>query len=198
MSRRSGRRPGVTRNREEIRATAERLFGERGYDRTSLRAIAAEAGVDPALVRYFFGSKQALFVEAMRLPFDPAAEIAAVFAGDRTGLGERLARFILTTLERDDARQRMVGLVRAAASEPTAAERLRELIGGEVMSALAENLGVEDAPVRANLAGSQVVGLIMARYIVRVEPLASMPAEDVIAAIAPTLQRYLTGPVGGP
>ena len=195
MARRSGRRPGASGTREAIREAAARLFAERGYDRTSMRAIAAEAGVDMKLVAYFFGSKQQLFVEVFTPPFDPAVAIPEVFAGDRVEIGERVARFLLSVLESPEGRRRMIGLIRAAASEPEAARMVRDLISREVLARIVDALDVEDADVRASLLGSQVVGLAMARYIVGVEPLASMSAEAVVAAIAPNLQRYLTGPL---
>jgi AcrR family transcriptional regulator len=193
--RRSGRRPGASGTREAIREAAARLFAERGFDRTTMRAIAAEAGVDQKLIAHFFGSKHRLFVEVFAPPFDPAVAIPAVFAGDRAGLGERVARFLLAVLEDRDARQRFTGLIRAAASEPEAARMVRDLISREVLARIVEALGVDDADVRASLLGSQVVGLVMARYIVGVEPLASMPTDAVARAIAPNLQRYLVEPL---
>jgi AcrR family transcriptional regulator len=195
---RSGRRPGRSGTREAIREAAARLFAEQGYDRTSMRAIAAAAGVDQKLVAHFFGSKQRLFVEVVELPFDPAVVVPIVFGGDRSNIGERVARFLLTVLEDPEGRQRMTGLIRAAASEPEAARMVRELISREVLARIVETLGVDDADLRASLLGSQVVGLAMARYVVAVEPLASLPAEAVIAAIAPNLQRYLVEPLPRP
>jgi AcrR family transcriptional regulator len=195
VARRSGRRPGPSGTREAIREAAARLFAERGYDRTSMRAIAAAAGVDQKLVAHFFGTKQQLFVEVFMPPFDPAVAIPEVFAGERAAIGERVARFLLTVLEDPEGRQRMTGLIRAAASEPEAAKMVRDLISREVLARIVQALDVEDADVRASLLGSQVVGLAMARYIVGVEPLASMPADAVAAAIAPNLQRYLVEPL---
>jgi len=198
VARRSGRRPGDSSTRDAIRAAAGRQFAERGYDRTTLRSISAEAGVDPALVAHFFGSKHQLFVEVVELPFEPAEVVAMVFAGERETAGERLARFLVSALEDPEVRRRTTGLVRAAASEPQAAEMVRELMTREVLSRMVEALGVDDADLRASLIGSQVVGLVMARYVVRVEPLASLPSESVVEAVAPNLQRYLSGPVRRP
>ncbi len=195
MTRRSGRRPGDSGTREAIRAAAARQFGEHGYDRTSMRSIASEAGVDPALVAHFFGSKHKLFVEVVQLPVDPARVIPMIFGGDREHIGERVAQFLLTILENPEAQRRMTGLVRAAASEPDAARMVRELMTREVFARIVETLGLDDAELRASLLGSQVVGLVMARYIVGMEPLASLPAETVATAIAPNLQRYLTEPL---
>jgi AcrR family transcriptional regulator len=195
MPRRSGRRPGDSGTRDAIRRAAGRQFARRGYDRTSLRSIASEAGVDPALVSHFFGSKQKLFVEVVGLPIDPTEVVASVFDGDRATVGARFARFLLAALDDPETRRRMIGLVRAAASEPAAARMVRDLLTREVIASLVEAIGVEDAGLRANLVGSQIVGLLMARHIVGVEPLASAPSEEVVAAIAPNLQRYLTEPL---
>jgi AcrR family transcriptional regulator len=188
-----GRRKGESGTREAILAAARRLFAERGYDRTSLRAIAGEAGVDPALVTHFFGSKQRLFVEVVEFPFDPGEVLPAILVGDREAVGMRLAELIVSVLENAEARARVLGIVRAAASEPEAARMVRELLTREVWAPGAALLGVDDAELRMNLVGSQIVGIVMARYIVGAEPLASLPPEELVAAIGPTLQRYLVG-----
>jgi AcrR family transcriptional regulator len=190
-----GRRRGETRTRDAILDSARRLFAERGYDRTSLRAIARDAGVDPALVAHFFGSKQRLFVEVVEFPFDPAETLPAILEGDRAAIGVRLAELVVGLLEVPEARDRITGVVRAAGSEPEVARMVRELVTREVWKPAAALLGVEDAELRMNLVGSQIVGLVMARYIVGAEPLASLPPEEVVSAIAPTLQRYLTEPL---
>ncbi len=195
MARPTGRRPGPSGTREAIRDAAARQFAELGYDRASMRSIARDAEVDPALVAHFFGTKHELFVDVVELPFDPADVVPALFAGAREELGRRLADFILAALAVPEARRRIVGLVRAAASEPEAAKMVRELLSRELFARIVEQLGVEDAELRANLVGSQIVGLVMARHVVGLEPLASLSDEAVARAIAPNLQRYLTEPL---
>jgi AcrR family transcriptional regulator len=192
QGRRSGRRPGGPDTRGEIAAAAGRLFSERGYDRTSMRAVAAEAGVDPALVSHYFGSKQRLFVETVKLPIDPAV-VTAVAAAGAEGAGERLARAVIGVLESPPGRERATSIVRAAASEPEAAALLREQLHEQLLGPVARELGGDEPELRANLCGSQMVGLVMARYIVGIEPLAGTDPERVIRAIAPVLQHYLTG-----
>ncbi len=118
-----------------------------------------------------------------------------IFSRGREHLGRRLADFLVTALENPETRRRMTGLVRAAASEPEAASIVRELIAREVFARIIDALEVDDAELRASLLGSQVVRLVMARHIVALEPLASLPAERTAAAIAPNHQRYLTGPL---
>ena len=192
---RTGRRPGSSGTREAIAAAAKRRFAERGYERTTIRGIAEEAGVDPALVSHFFGSKQKLFLSVMELPFAPEEVMPEVLAGRRSQAGERLARFYVGMLEDPRSRSVITGIVRAAASEPDAARMARDLVAGRIVAAVSEALGVDDARLRASLVGSQLIGLAMARYIVRVEPLASLSADELVEAIAPNLQRYLTGPL---
>lgn len=193
--RRSGRRPGTSGTRDAIADAARRLFADRGYDRTSLRAVAGAAGVDQALVSHYYGSKQELFVAVVELPFEPELVLPRLVGGDRATVGLRLAQFLLATLESTEGRSRITSLVRAAASEPEAARMVRELVTNRIFKPLTDALVVDDAPLRATLVGSQVIGLTMARYVVRVEPLASADPDTVIAAIAPTLQRYLLEPL---
>jgi len=195
MRTRSGRRPGESGTRAAIVAAARRQFAEGGYDRTSLRAIAREAAVDPALVAHYFGSKQQLFVAVLEPPFDPSSVLPALIAEDRASAGLRLARFVLGLMESDDGRRWLTGLIRAAAAEPAAARLVREFINDKVLLPLAESLHADDAPLRAALVHSQVMGLAEARLIVGVAPLASTDADRVAAAIGPTLQRYLTEPL---
>ncbi len=189
---RRGRRPGPTTTREQILGAARHQFAEDGYDRTSIRAIATRAGVDPALVHRFFGSKQQLFVTVMELPFEAARMLPEIIAGPKKELGLRLARFFIGILESDEGRERMTGMVRAAASEPEAAQLLRKLLSEQLFAPLVAELGMPDAELRSNLIGSQMAGLIMARYIVAVEPLASLGSAELISWVGPTLQRYLT------
>jgi AcrR family transcriptional regulator len=195
--RRSGRRPGPSDTREAILAAAAHHFAEHGYDRASLRGIAAGAGVDQKLIAHFFGSKQQLFVAAVGLPFNPGEVLAATLAGDPDSIGERLAAVLVDVFEQPELHQRLTGVVRAAASEPEVARMLREFLTRELFGPAAEMLGTEDGPFRANLVGSQIVGLVMARYVIAIEPLATMSPTAVAAAVAPTLQRYLLGPLVG-
>ena len=193
--RRSGRRVGETRTREAIADAARRQFGELGYDRATIRGIAAEADVDPALVGHFFGSKQRLFVATMDFPVRAEDALPGILAGDRAETGERFVRFAVGLLDDPDARQVIVGLVRAAASEPEAAQMLREVVTDRVLGPIALALGADDAALRASLVGSQMVGLVMARYVIGIEPLASAPPETIVRALGPTIQRYLLGPL---
>lgn len=192
---RSGRRPGDSGTRDAIQAAAREQFARQGYDRTSMRSVALAAGVDPTLVSHFFGSKQRLFAEVMQLPFDPAVVLPPILAGDRAGIGTRLAGFIVGVLQSPEGKARMTGLIRAAASEDAAAVVVRERVSRDILAPLAAGLGSDQPELRGSLAASQLVGLVMARHVVGIEPLASLPPERVAALIAPTLQRYLTEPL---
>lgn len=189
-----GRRPGPSNTREAILAAARRQFAERGYAHASLREIATAAGVDHKLIAYFFGSKRGLFVAANELPLDPATLLLQVLDGDRSEVGARLSAVLTELMEQPELHQRLTGVLRAAASDPGAAELMREFLEREVFARARKRLGPEGA-LRANLVGSQLIGLILARYVVKVQPLASMEPSAVAAALAPTFERYLTGPL---
>lgn len=191
-----GRRPGESLTREAIAGAARRLFSERGYDGTTIRAVAAAAYVDPALVSHFFGSKQGLFTAVTELPIELEEAMPAIAEGPRSKVGLRLAQFVVDSLEDPEARRIVTSIVRAAASESLAPEAVRAIVTSRVLVPIAESLESDQPQLRASLINSQMVGLVMARYVIKLEPLASLPPEDLVKAIAPNLQRYLTGPLG--
>jgi AcrR family transcriptional regulator len=190
---RTGRRPGASGSREAILEAARTLFAEHGYSATSMRAIGTAAGVDAALIVHFFGSKARLLREAIEWPFDPVEAAERVYAKGRRNVGEQLARLVVETWEREGDRSAIMTLLRAATVEPSAAEMLREFMQNELAPPLFQRLNPDQPELRAGLATAQIVGLGMARYVLRLEPLASMTSDEVIAWVAPTLQRYLTG-----
>jgi AcrR family transcriptional regulator len=191
---RTGRRPGATNTRDAILDAARDCFAERGLASTSVRAVATRAGVDPALVHHYFGTKSALFAAAMELPFDPGAAVPALLEPGIDGLGERIVRFFLAVWDEPAARARVQAVLRSALTEEAAADLLRDFVTTQVLGPVAAGLGTPDAQLRATLVGTQLVGLGMLRYLVKVEPLASADSETVVAAIAPTIQGYLAGP----
>jgi AcrR family transcriptional regulator len=191
----SGRRPGDSGTRQAILDAARRQFAEQGYDRTTMRGIALEAGVDPSLVAHFHGSKQQLFVRVVELPIDPVQVVPAVLAGARETIGLRLAGVIAGVLDSEERRRRVIGLVRAAATEPEAARLVRDLVTRELFAPIAEGLGTDRAQLRASLVGAQVVGMVMARHVLGVEPLASLESRELVEILAPILQRILTEPL---
>jgi AcrR family transcriptional regulator len=190
---RTGRRGGDSRSRDAILDAARRLFAEHGYDGASLRAIAAEAGVDVALVAHFFGSKAQLLTASVQWPFDPDVEIERVVAAGREHAGVALARLFVSTWDELGSRNPIITLLRSATTEPAAAALTREFIGSLLLEPLARRLGSDRPALRADLVACQLIGLGIGRYVLRFEPLASFPADDLVASVAPVLQRYLTG-----
>ena len=188
-----GRRPGASDTRERILAAARERFAAHGYDRTRIRDVAADADVDPALVHYFFKSKDGLFVAVMQLPFRPADVIGPVLAEGLPGLGERIVRRVLSVWDDPSNRAALLALLHGASAHPGAAAALREFVHSEIIRRVAGVVEAENPQLRANLVASQLIGLIAARYVAQVQPLAAMEADAVVPLVAPTLQRYLEG-----
>jgi len=193
---RGGRRPGESGTREAILAAARCAFAELGYDRATIRGIAADAAVDPALVLHYFGSKDELFGAALEIPVEPGVVLERATAADPEKIGETVVRAFLAAWEPPESRQRLVAMVRSAMTNEVALGMVREYLGRRVFGPITQVLGLPDAELRANLVGSQFIGLAMMRYISCIEPIASAPVEQLVAAIGPTVQRYLTGDIG--
>jgi AcrR family transcriptional regulator len=190
---RTGRRPGANTTQAQILKAANRLFLQRGYQGATMRAIASEADVDPSLIVHFFGNKIGLFAEAVEWPFDPEEVMPAILADGRRNIGRNLVALVLRTWDEEGERHPILTLVATAAIEPEAAEMLREFISERLFAPLLEGLGVDHIELRANLLSSQLLGLGMARYVLRYEPLASAKPEDVMDWVGPNIQRYVTG-----
>jgi AcrR family transcriptional regulator len=191
---RSGRRPGATDTREQIAVAAREKFAELGYERATFRAIGAAAGVDPALVVHFYGSKQDLFREVMQLPPEVSAALVRIADVPRAQMGRRLAEVVMASLENPATRPVVLGRIRSASSHPDAASLVRETVTRD-LSELTRAIGEDRPDTRAVLIGAHVVGIALARYVVEVEPLASLSSSKVIELIAPAFQAYLTGPL---
>ncbi|HEX6425079.1 MAG TPA: TetR family transcriptional regulator [Acidimicrobiales bacterium] len=178
--------------RERILAAARTAFAERGFGATSLRSIADAAGVDPALTIHYFGSKASLFVAAVQPPLDPASLFATI-PTDPDGAGTRLAAAFLTALDNEHVRGSLLGILRTAVADEATADMMRAMVAERVVAPAVEALGVDHPDLRATLVGSQLIGLVFARYVLAVEPLASATTDTLVAAVGPTIQRYLTG-----
>ena len=191
-----GRRPGGGADtREAILAAARRRFAEVGFDRASVRAIAADAGVDPALIYHYFATKDALLGAVLTLPFDPAVLLAGLELEPERA-GTQVVRRVLGVWDADpQARQTIVGLLRVGLSHEHAADVLRDVLGDTILAAVQRVVAPDHAALRAALVGSQIGGLILARYVLQLPAVADASAEDLVAAIGPTVQRYLTGPL---
>jgi AcrR family transcriptional regulator len=195
---RTGRRPGSTGpggsgTQQAILDSARAAFTSAGYDGASVRGIAREAAVDPALVHHYFGTKEQLFVAAMQLPFDPAAILPMLLAPGPDGLGERLLRLFLQIWDSPTTLSPFLALLRSAMTHEVSAAMLREFIGSAIIGRITAALDVDRPQLRATLVGSQMIGLGFARHVVKLEPIASASVDELVAAVAPTLQRYLTG-----
>jgi AcrR family transcriptional regulator len=182
-----GRRAGDSDAREQILTAARRLFAEHGFEGTTLRAVAREAGVDGALPSYHFGSKGDLFAATLQLPVSPRAALAGVLA--EAGHDEIATRLLETLVGIWDVAGGgpLAALLRSATSQD---QLLQGFLNSEILPLLRTAIDGDDAELRSAGAASQVMGLVMARYVLGIEPLASAPPEDVVATIAPSLQRY--------
>ena len=191
-----GRRPlGSSDARQAVLDAARELFSELGFERTTMRAVAARAGVDPALIYHYFGDKDGLLFAALQPPADAAAVFAGLTAAaDRTG-EELVRRLIGLWEERPEVREQMVAIIRTGLSHDRAAGLLRDILSSLILAALGDVLAKDRRELRVALIGSQVGGLMLARYILQVPGAAAASPEDLVQAVGPTLQRYLTGDI---
>ncbi|MFD0685812.1 TetR/AcrR family transcriptional regulator [Actinomadura fibrosa] len=183
-----GRRPGPTETREAILAEARELFAEKGYDGASLRAIARAAGVDPALVHHFFGNKEGVFIEAMRFPVDPSVLLPQIMSGPRERLGEVMVRTFLGVWGDAARRAPLLAMLRSAMTNEKAAALMREFVTSALFARAGEVAGVPQ--IRIQAAAGQMIGLMILRYVLRVEPMASASEDELVELVAPALQRY--------
>ena len=180
-------------------AAARTAFAERGFDGASIRLIATAAGVDPALVHHYFGSKEKLFLAVVEAPADPDELLPAVLAGGTGELGANVVGLLLQVWD-GPGRAAGLALLRSAVSNEWTARLLREFLVARVLRRVVDSLGLPtaEADARGSLVAAQLIGVVMARYVLQVEPLASASAAEVVAAVGPTVQRYLTGEVALP
>ena len=189
-----GRPSQDTGSKERILAVARQRFLAEGYDRVTLRSIAQEAGVDVALISYHYGSKRGLFGAALELPANPPEIIAEVLKGPLNTLPERLVGTVVAAWDDPDRGPALRALAHGALFDPEVSRLFREMAEREMVGRIAERLGGPDASRRAAVAASQIAGLIFLRYVLRLEPLASMPADELVARVAPPLRAALAGP----
>ena len=187
-----GRRPGAPDTRAEVLAAARASFAEKGFRGTTIRAVAASAGVDPALVHHYFGSKDDLFLAALQMPVDPRELLAPVVVQGPDGAGERLLRVFLSVWDDPDMQVQLLAVVRSVLSAD-GTTLLKDGFIPVIVSPVLSQLVTDRPEVRIPLVASQVVGLIVTRYLLALPPMAEMPADDVVARVGPVLQHYLTG-----
>ena len=191
---RRGRRPGAPDTRAAILTAARTRFAEHGFAGTTIRAVAGDAGVDAALVHHYFGTKDDLFLAALELPVDPRQILLPALAGGLDGVAERLLRAFLSAWDDPELQPRLVAVVRGV-MDPAGSKLITEGFLPVVLQPVAEALGIDRPELRMPLVASQVMGLILMRYVLRVEPLASLPPGQLVATYAPTIQRYLADPL---
>lgn len=187
-----GRRPGGPDTRGEILAAARESFAGKGFGGTSMRGVARQAGVDAALVHHYFGGKDELFIEAMALPIDPRVVAGTVLDGPREGLGRRIIETFLGVWESPEGQQRMKAVLRSAVNTEDVAQLMRDGISRMIMLPVSHALGTPDARLRVSLVASQLIGMALMRYLIELEPLASVSPTELADRIAPILQSYLT------
>ena len=190
-----GRRPGAPDTRAEVLDAARVLFAERGFSRTTIRAVAADAGVDPSLVHHYFGTKDDLLMAALALPTDPRELLGPIVAAGPDGAGERLVRTLLSVWDDPRVQPALLAVARSVIGDDggrLVKEGFIPVVIGPVLAALA----VDRPEVRIPLVVSQLVGLIVTRYVFALTGMVEMPAEDVVVRLGPTIQRYLTGDLG--
>ena len=199
-----GRRPGGEDTRAAILDAARGEFAQRGYEGTSLRAVAREAGVDPRLVHHYFGGKAELFTEVLAFPVDPAVIVEEALAAPRDRMGETLARVFLGVWDGEEGRQRFTALFASVAAHEDHARMIREFVGREIFGRLVERLRADspseappDLELRAALGAAQLIGVGMLRYVVGIPALAQADVEDIAAAVGPVVQGYLVGEGNG-
>ena len=196
MVRRSGRRPGNQDTRSSILEAARNAFAEKGFDHASVRAIAADAGVDAALVHHYFGTKDKLFLAVMNAPINPAELVPQALQGPPEQAGERLVRLVLNIWD-SPAGAAALAVFRSALSNEWTARLLREFVIVQVLRRAVAELSIDpaEAPVRTGLVATQMAGLIVTRYVLKIEPLPTLDTELLVAAIGPNVQRFLLDPL---
>jgi AcrR family transcriptional regulator len=191
---RTGRRPGNTATSDEILEAARTLFGDLGFDKTTIRGIAGAAGVDPALVHHYFGTKADLYAAAISVPIAPSTVTRHILADGIEHAGRRIAETFITVWEDPAAREPLLGMIRGAmGGHDAGSAAFREFITAALLHPIAAQINAPDARLRAELAAAQLVGMAILRYVVEVEPLATAPPDAIIDQIAPRIQQYLSG-----
>ncbi|WOC11046.1 TetR/AcrR family transcriptional regulator [Gordonia sp. MP11Mi] len=189
--RRPGRRTSDSTARDDILRAARNLFGRKGFNATSMRAVAAEACVDVALVPYYFGSKHGLFVAALEVPIDPADQIRRATDGPREQLGERMISEFTRVWEGTETGSAMQGLLRSAINDESSPSAFAEFASSEMVPLVAKSMGV---PVEtARITVSMLFGVATMRYLLRVPLFADLTRDEVVAQWGPRLQQVIDG-----
>lgn len=190
QSKHTGRRQGESNAKEDIILAAQNLFALSGYDKATIRSIAKEAKGDPALINHYFKSKQELFIESMLPLFDGPKLLQKALDGPDDEIGLRLSRLFIFLISNERTKSLIIGIIRSSTTDEQAAKMMNIFITENVASILKQKIKGNDASVISNLIGSQFVGIVLAREIIKVEPLASLSEDDLMKYLAPKLQIY--------
>lgn len=199
-----GRRAGDSGTREAIGEAARAQFADHGYHGATIRGIAAAAGVDPALVHHYYGTKEALFAAAMRIPVIPSEVLTAALSGREPGgpgLGAHLVKTALTLWESDGIKDTFVGLLRSAVTSDQASVMLREFISDSILGTVARLTGLDqqrgpaEAEYRAAMVATQMLGLALTRLVLGLPTVVSASVDELAATVGPSVERYLTGDI---
>lgn len=194
-NRRSGRWRTGQQNKQRILDAARDNFMRSGYEKATVRGIAAEAGVDVAMVYYFFGNKEGLFNAAvLDTPEHPLHQLAALLDDGPEEIGARLVREVIRRWDEGGSFDLLLTVFKSADIHPLARKLLHDSLAGPVAQRVAAEFGVDDAELRVELVTVHMVGLAFARYQLKIEPLASAGLDDLVSWLGPTVQRYLTAP----
>ncbi|MCV7223331.1 TetR/AcrR family transcriptional regulator [Mycolicibacterium elephantis] len=197
-TRRTGRWRTGQQNKQRILEVAREHF-RRGYDHATVRGIAGDAGVDVAMVYYFFGNKEGLFNAAViDIPEHPLHQLATLLDDGPEQVGARLVRRFVERWDEGDTFEPLLTVWRSAADQPRARKLLYDTLAGPVAQRVATEFGVDDAVLRVELVTVHLMGLAFARYQLRIEPITSVDVDTLVAWIGPTVQRYLTGSIAEP
>jgi AcrR family transcriptional regulator len=192
VSTRRGPRSAGPDTRETILEAARSAFAARGYDRATIRLIASQAGVDPALVHHYFGKKEDLFAAAVRLPVRPFEAVDEIFAGGMVELPGRLTELFFRIWEIEETREALLGQIRMAFIDERPPP-VREFIASALLEKVAERLDRPDPDLMVELVASQLVGVAVLRYLMKLEPLASVDIDHLVAELTPRVASYLVG-----
>ena len=190
QSKHTGRRQGESKAKEDIILAAQNLFALSGYEKATIRSIAKEAKVDPALINHYFKSKQELFIESMLPLFDGPKLLQKALDGPDDEIGLRLSRLFIFLISNERTKSLIIGIIRSSTTDEQAAKMMNIFITENVASIVKQKIKGNDASVISNLIGSQFVGIVLAREIIKVEPLASLSEDDLMKYLAPKLQIY--------
>lgn len=192
---RSGRWRTGQQNKQRIVDAAREHFMRDGYERATVRGIAADAGVDVAMVYYHFGNKEGLFTASvLDTPQHPLHQLAHLLDEGTDEIGARLVRDVVERWDAGASFDPLLTVFRSADIQPLARKLLHDSLAGPVADRVATEFGVDNAELRAELVTVHLVGLAFARYQLKIEPMASASIDDLVAWIGPTVQRYLTDP----